>query len=118
MILGAESITRRRFAPGSRGSDGRWVEGASTDATIAASVQPLEGRDREILPEGDRQKDGIKVYTTSDLEPVNQHTAPEGASGDHVLVDGIAYEVRNVARQRSIIPHYRAFAVRLQEDAP
>lgn len=115
MILGAETITRRRFAVGSRGADGRWVDGATTDVSIAASVQPLEGKDRAILPEGDRSKDGIKLYTTSDLVPADQHA---GTSGDRVVVNGVVFEVRNVVRERSIIPHYRAFALRLQEVAP
>jgi hypothetical protein len=115
MILGAEPITRRRFSVGARGVDGRFVDGASTDAVISASVQPLEGKDRAILPEGDRSKDGIKVYTTSDLAPADQHV---GTSGDQLIVDGVIFEVRNVVRERSIIPHYRAFALRLQEVSP
>ena len=118
MILGAEPITRRRFASGARGADGRYTPGASTDTTILASVQPLEGRDREILPEGERQTDGIKVYTESDVRTVNQHGGAGGNTPDRLIFDGLVYEVRNVSRQRSIIPHYRAFALLLQEVAP
>lgn len=112
MILGQEAITRRRFDGGTRGADGRWVNGTATDSTIYASVQPMGGKERELLAEGERTREGIKLYTTSDL-----HTASQHAQGmaDHVLVDGVAYEVRAVERQRAVFPHYKALALRLQE---
>jgi hypothetical protein len=122
MILGVEPITRRRFAAGTRDGDGKFVPGAFVVATIQASVQPLTGEEAQILPEGERARTWLKAYTTSKLQPVDQH---DGEAGDRLVIsETIAdlfdvtagvYEVRTVARQRKIIPHYRGFIVRVQE---
>lgn len=112
-ILGAEPVTLRSFAPGTRNALGGFDPGAATDTPIFGSVQPLEGVDRAILPEGERHRDGIKVYTKSPVRPVDQYTQQ---IGQQFIVDGVVFEVWNAARQRSIIPHYRAFALRVQEE--
>lgn len=111
-ILGEEPITLRRAAAGSRDATGAYVPGTTSTTTIKASVQPLTGKDTNSLPEGERHKDWLKLYTRSELRPVNQHT---GAAGDRVEVDGITYEVRAVKRYRTVCPHYRADVVRIQE---
>ena len=110
-ILGEETITRVRTAVGSR-VDGVFVSGASTSTPILGSVQPLSGKDAQTLDVGERSRDWKKVYTRSDLIPVDQGA---GAAGDRLTIDGLTYEVRTVARQRSIIPHYRAFVRLVQE---
>lgn len=112
MILGSEAITRITYAAGTRGSDGRWVQGSSTSTTIYASVQPMEGQDLEILEEGERARDGKRLYTATVMETANQHL---GTSADLVTIDSINYEVRQVKRERSIIPHYRVLVMRVQE---
>ncbi len=111
-ILGAELITLRTFAAGSWDASGVFVPGASTDTTISGSVQPLEGEDREILPEGERHRDGIKVYTKSAVRPVDQYTAE---SAQHFIVDGVVYEIWNAKRWRDVIVHTKALALRVQE---
>lgn len=42
---------------------GVWVEGVVQDVTIKASVQPLSGKDYQLLLEGDRKKEAYEVYT-------------------------------------------------------
>lgn len=42
---------------------GVWVEGVVQDITIKASVQPLSGKDSQLLLEGDRKKEAYEVYT-------------------------------------------------------
>lgn len=114
-ILSTEPVIRLRPTAGTRGADGRYVPGAPSAASIAASVQPLSGKEVETLPEGERRRDWLKLYTHSELRPVDQHSGAAGTAADRVIIDGAIYEVRRVARQRSIIPHYRAFVVRVQE---
>lgn len=111
-ILGQEPITLRSFAAGSRNALGRWAEGASTDTVIQASVQPAKGQDMTLLPEGSRQSDSKRVYTTSALVTDNQH---DGRSADQLVIDTIVYQVMSVKRERSIIPHYRAICLRVTE---
>lgn len=111
-ILGEESVTRRRFAAGSRGTDGRWTDGAATDSTILAAVQPANGDDLAILPEGERSKRARKLYTVTELRVVS---VEDGTSADHVQVEGRWWKVLHVEEQRNVIPHYKAIAVALQE---
>jgi hypothetical protein len=114
VILGAETITRRRQAAGTRGSDGRYTPGATTDTTIQASVQPFAADELAVLPEGERHREPRKVYTTSDLRTGDQHL---GTPADRLVIDSVVFEVVAVERHRSVIPHYKARAVRLQEAA-
>lgn len=113
-ILGAEPVTLRRYASGSRGADGRWVPDATTDTTIRASVQPLTERELASLPEGERESDQRKVYTKSDLVVGRQE---DSIQSDRLSWDGgdTWYEVRAAAKERSVLPHTKARVVRLAE---
>lgn len=111
-ILGQEAITLDRFAAGLFGADGRWVIGAATSSTIQASVQPMQGQDRELLEESQRQLDGKKVYTTTALRTADQHAS---LAADRLTIDSIVYEVVNVKRERSVIAHYKVLVLRIAE---
>ena len=114
MILGQEPITRRRYGTATWGADGKPSFAAPTDSTIQASVQPANGRDLQILSEGLRGRETIKVYTTSDLVVAEV----DGARSDELVVDGLVFQVHSVGRQRAVLPHYKALAVRVQEASP
>jgi len=113
MILGQEPISRLRYAAQVRDSEGYIVDAAPTSSTIYASVQPMNGKDVEQLSEGERHREGLKLYTQSDLRTADQYL---GTIADKVVIDGITYEVMHVERQRSILPHYKAMVLRLQEE--
>ena len=116
MILGAEEITLKQYAPHTRDEDtGASIAGAETMVTIVAGVQPMGGKDRQALPEGYRSRDGKRIYTETELSPADQHT---GTTGDLLVIDGITYEVVTVTRERMILPHFKALAVRIQEVDP
>jgi hypothetical protein len=114
MILGLRAVTRRRYAAETFDSNGRPVR-TSTDATIRASVQPASDDDMRTLPEGERSRQAVKLFTTSELKVASQH---DGTAADRVVVDAVVYEVRAVQRWRDLMPHYEAVAVRLQELEP
>jgi hypothetical protein len=111
-ILGQEAITLRRRAAGTRGTDGRWDAGASTDSTIRASVQPASGDDLAILPEGLRMKRGKRVYTKTELRV---GSLDDGTDADRLVIDSTVYQVQHVERVRSVIAHYKAIALAEQE---
>jgi hypothetical protein len=124
--LGAESpqgvVTRRRYAAGSWVS-GEYAPGASTDTTIAASVQPLDGDDLQSLDEGDRARRSRKLYTTADLRTALQSGASgdaENLPADQVVIDTVVYEVRHLEVQGGIpaIAHRKALVVALREVEP
>jgi len=111
-FLGETTLTRRRFAAPSYVA-GRPVPGAATDTTFVGSVQPLNGRDRQVLPEGLRQRRGYKVYCPrTTLRTDDQHA---GTSADHVIRSGDTYTVVHVDGAHPLIEHDRAYIVRVQE---
>lgn len=112
-ILGAEPLTRRRYAAGAWGSDGTFTRGAATDSTIRGSFQPLDGEEVASLPEAERSLDQRLVLTRTELRVARQE---EGIPADEVSQDGsVWYEVREVAYDRAVLPHYEARVVRVQE---
>uniref|UniRef100_A0A6M3M0V9 Head-tail joining protein n=1 Tax=viral metagenome TaxID=1070528 RepID=A0A6M3M0V9_9ZZZZ len=112
MILGAQDVTLHRYGIGSRGTDGRFTRGAATVSTIQATVQPMNGKELSTLPEGDRTRRGIKLYTTTQLLTADQDAK---RLSDRIIYQTETFEVRHVDQQPRVIPHYRAYAVRLDE---
>lgn len=117
MLVGAETITRKRFADSAVNTEGEIVAGASSTTPIRASVQPITGKELETLPEGERSKEWFKVYTKDDVRTGTQHVGTVGRRADHLVFDGAEHEVRKVQpwRSRSPIPHTKALCVRVQE---
>lgn len=93
--------------------DGRWV--ASDDKEricIEANVQPqLTNKELYLLPEGDRTKDCVKVYTTFTLR--GRREGSSHISADTFKWDGYTYEVV-VAHtyQMGVLNHTKALCVR------
>jgi hypothetical protein len=113
-LVNPRSITRRRFATGTR-VGGRWVDGAPTDTPITASVQAPTGDDMEFLPEGTRRSQVRKLYATAgSLRTVNQH---DDEIADNVIVDGVEYLVEHVTPwvPPALIPHDKVLVLRLKE---
>lgn len=69
--------------------DGRWTPGARAPVSLTASVQPFMD-DTESLPEGQRSRQMLNVWSTSAMRPVRRK---EGTPGDIIVHDGAHYEV-------------------------
>jgi hypothetical protein len=111
-LLGETTLTRRRTAAPTW-TDGRAVAGATADTSFQGSVQPLGGQDRQVLPEGLRQRDGRKVYCArGTLRTDDQHA---GVPADQVLISGTAFTVVHVDADHPLLEHDRAYLVRGQE---
>ena len=112
-MLGTATHTWRRFAAGSAGTDGRFVEGSITTSTLRGSLQPATGDDLQTLPEGDRTKRVRVLYTATALRTVSQ---ADRTSADQVTVDGDWFEVREVQPYgTTALAHTRAILVAVQE---
>jgi hypothetical protein len=106
------TLTRRRRAA-TTWVDGRAVVGATTDSTFEGSVQPMSGKERQLLAEGLRSYDGRKVYAPlGTLRVDDQH---EGVPADLVLIDDVAFTVVHLQDAHPLLPHDRAYLVRVQE---
>lgn len=110
-LTGYIEVSVTRTTGGSR-VKGAWVKGASTELTIQANIQPvMKGTDTLLLPEGDRSKEIIKIYTTSELLSRKEGASP--VDGDIIEYDGKSFEVmRVISYKMGILNHTKAIAVR------
>jgi len=65
--------------------DGRWAAAAATNLNVAGVVQPVTGKDLQLLPEGTAISDSRKVWTTTELLP-----------SDAITIGGKVYNVISV----------------------
>jgi hypothetical protein len=116
-FLGERTHTRRRYAPDTW-VEGRKVAGGYTDSPVVGSLQPLRERDRQVLPEGIRNRDLRKLYAARDaLRTEDQHS---GQKADE-LIDartGFVFVVVHADDSHEEIEHGRYFLMRKQEGAP
>ena len=84
-----KGLTVKRKTAGSY-INGFWVAGTNTVLTIKASVQPLSGKDIELLPEGKRLAGGYKLFTDDTLKVAIEGTSQDS---DTVSIYGFDYEV-------------------------
>ena len=114
------TATRRRTAPGSYVA-GVWTPGASTDTQIQVNIQPLRGHELFVMPEADRSKEWVKLYTTADIRGISEGTlsnASTPANPDLILWDGRVFEVSKVSTYKmGVLNHTKAIAARIPESA-
>jgi hypothetical protein len=90
--------------------NGKWVEGAEIVlSNIIASIQQLSPKEVLLLPEGDRQKEWRKVYSTYQFKVKKDGTMEQS---DLVTIDGNDFQVMKVQdytmHERLGIRYYRA----------
>ena len=105
-------IQIERTAPGAW-VKGRWVEGLVTLINIEANVQPMRGHELLVLPEVDRTKDSIKVYSVEHIDTVEDVKQEQA---DVVIWNGKRYKaIKSVQYQMGILNHTKTICVRLPE---
>lgn len=101
------SYTVTRTAAGATAL-GRYTAGSTSSFDIAASVQPVSGRDLLALPEGLRADETRIVYTTTELRALTS-----ASDTDAITIDGETWDVVRVERWQAFGgTHYRALAAR------
>lgn len=70
--------------------DGIWVDGTISTFKTLASPQPATAKDRQILPEGDRDKDIFKFITK---KPVRGLSDRDDQSADVIIFKGKRYRI-------------------------
>lgn len=112
-FLGEILMTRRRYDAGAYDSTGKWVEGLAVDTPFRGSLQPLNGRDREVLPEGLRSSVLLKIYCLpGTLRTDDQHS---GVKADEVLADLGTFTVVHDQGPHPLLPHQRVYVRRRTE---
>lgn len=85
-------VTIKRYAASTLNSRGEKVKASpSTVALTDVAVHTASGRELQRLPEADRRKESIRVYTKVEL-----FTAGDSQDPDVVLYDSKRYEVKLV----------------------
>jgi hypothetical protein len=95
--LGVQDVTRRRWAAGAisttSGSKGVFTNSTYTDTPIAASMGPLSGRQRSMLPEGIRLTARYMMHTIEDVQGDQPTTTSSMQQGDQIIYQGRVYQV-------------------------
>lgn len=104
------AVTRRSLPTKDRG---RYTEGTSEVVTITCNVQPiLKSTDTMLLPEADRSKACLKVYTKG-AEIRGMKEGPGGHDADQFMWQGELYEVmKAINYQMGVLNHYKAVCMR------
>jgi len=111
-----ESFTLKKQAAGDRNADGIYVPGSETTIqNLIGSIQPLDGKSREELPEGERLFDAICIlFETTDhnaISPLRVGTVQ--TESDIIVYDGLNWAVR-VVNDMATYGHLEIFATRLE----
>jgi hypothetical protein len=99
-----------RFAPTAT-VKGRLQEPTpETTFRMAACIQPMTEKELQILPEGLRNQDAVKIYTTTKLRVVDQ---AQSLIPDRFDYEGATYQVALVDSWHDLGNFYRAVATRV-----
>lgn len=96
---GTYTVSRR--AAGAYDSNGRWVPASPSNFSIDASVQPISGRQLQVLPVALHGEETLVVYTTTQLR-----TEDENGAADSISIGGRDWTVVNV---RSWPNHFEVY---------
>lgn len=100
-----QTVNGIRYGAGTY-TKGQYSPGAETELIIQASVQPLAGRELDLLPEGRKELESYKLYTTFELRTANQANQTQS---DEITLFGKSFEVIKVENwQNAVLPHYKA----------
>lgn len=105
-----QPVTRKRRTGGAR-VRGRSTSPTETDSLIQCTVNPIPGEELEVLPEGERTGEQIRILTTADLRSSDETS---GELADLVVWEGKTYEVRTVQEYRRVLPHIEVRARRVE----
>lgn len=100
---------------GSRDATGVYVPGADQVLPLIGSVQPLDGKSRAQLPEGERLLDAICVlfYTTDHDAIAPLRIGAAQTNSDTITWNGLQWAVR-VVHDMASYGHLEVFATRLE----
>lgn len=109
--LGAQNaIVVSRFSGGSWDSTGRYSGQTSTQTPTEAVVQPMPAKEALKLPENERTKEGIMIFTRS---PLLTSDVSLQRKADHVTWNGRTYEVLLTEDWTAQAQYSKSLAVRL-----
>jgi hypothetical protein len=85
--------------------DGDWVEGAETTVTIQANVHPFTDYQVMMLPESDRTKSWLWLFTADLVRQKKEGVG--GYGGDRFMWQGDLYEIMKVQTYTMTVQDHR-----------
>lgn len=111
-----ESFVLKKQLPGDRDDDGVYVPGADVPPMdLEGSIQPLDGKSREELPEGERLFDAICIlFETLDHDAISPlRIGTVQTESDIIVYNSLNWAVR-VVHDMASFGHLEIFATRLE----
>lgn len=93
-----------------------WIDGVSTTFNVDLSIQPVNQRERQLLPEAVRDTQIIKMYHETALQITNDRT---NKKGDKFTYNNNVYQVISSSDWNTgdyDIKYYKSFAVMIDKD--
>lgn len=91
--------------------DGIYVEGSESQTNIVASVQRLSEQERQLLPEGFRASESIKIFTEYDPIQVIDNDLANPQDSAEFLYQGKRYVMLGWEKWGYLIPYWKVTAV-------
>lgn len=93
---------------------GIYQEGQKVVRKIQANVQPMKMEEIMLLPEAERGKEALRIYSASELRAPREGTT-DAYDSDQFEWEGDTYRIMKVQRYKmGVLDHYKAIAVRLE----
>lgn len=111
-----EPFVLTKQAPGDRDATGVYIPGTETIfPDLEGSIQPLDGKSREQLPEGERLLDAICIlFQTTDHDAISPlRIGTVQTESDLITYNGLTWAVR-VVHDMATYGHLEIFATRLE----
>lgn len=111
-----DTFSLKKQAPGDRDSTGVYVPGAETiTPDLNGSIQPLDGKSRNELPEAERLMDAICIlYETLDHDAISPlRIGTVQTESDIIIWNGLNWAVR-VVYDMALYGHLEIYATRLE----
>ncbi len=87
-------------------ADDIWSDGTPTEIVVNGSLQPLNPRDIQKLPQGVQATGRYKFYTDADLNLTREINGVT-TRADSLVVDGETYQVVSAGKYSQIFGHRR-----------
>lgn len=91
--------------------DGIFVAGTQQSQNIVASVQRMNMRERQLLPDGFRANQTIKIYTEIDVIQLIENNQTDIQDAAEFSWKGDRYKMLASERWDYLIPHWKITAV-------
>lgn len=92
--------------------DGEWQEGDTTVVVCKCNIQPLKPSETLAMPESERTRDWLKIY--SDVELRKSQEGDDGWGADEFEWQGYRYRIMKVSSYHmGVLDHHKALAARI-----